>query len=239
MTATGTEARICELIAQRQELGTKKYGTTVSENPLGLVQWMKHFRDELLDGVIYVQRAIEQIEGVPEETGTSVLDEKMEYWRKKFEQPAQSTTLEDGSTLTASLGNPQPLDLTGVKEMKVSGFVEQDPHHELRKTWKPGQRWQGRLVDYRPGRSWPWVEIDHGEPAWRPGREYRRHPDDQDPPATEKPWIDWVGGDKGPSKPKFVQVRLRDGTIDDGSPDGYDWAHGGTAGDIVAYRVVK
>lgn len=78
---------------------------------------------------------------------------------------AQSTTLEDGSTLTASLGNPQPLDLTGVKEVKVSGFTAMaaTPSEIAGKGGDAGLYWRA----------------------------------DQDPPATEKPWLpdnsgEWV-----------------------------------------------
>jgi hypothetical protein len=34
MSQTGTEARVCEDIARRQQLGIKKYGVTVEENML-------------------------------------------------------------------------------------------------------------------------------------------------------------------------------------------------------------
>lgn len=46
---TGTERRVCDLIAQRQSLGLNKYGTTVAENPLTLRQWLVHQQEELLD----------------------------------------------------------------------------------------------------------------------------------------------------------------------------------------------
>lgn len=59
---TGTEARVCELIAQRQALGIAKYGQTVAENPLCLRQWLQHQLEELLDAAIYVQRAIEDLD---------------------------------------------------------------------------------------------------------------------------------------------------------------------------------
>jgi hypothetical protein len=49
-----------------------------------------------------------------------------------------------------------------------------DPHAELRKTWKPGQRWQGRLRDSGP---LDWSECGES-PSWHPSLEYRRHPDD-------------------------------------------------------------
>lgn len=59
---TGAEARVCELIAQRQAMGIEKYGTTVAENPLALRAWLVHQLEELLDAAIYCQRAIEEID---------------------------------------------------------------------------------------------------------------------------------------------------------------------------------
>lgn len=61
-TPTGTEARVCELIASRQAMGVAKYKTTVADNPLALRAWLTHQLEELLDAAIYCQRAIEEID---------------------------------------------------------------------------------------------------------------------------------------------------------------------------------
>lgn len=58
----GIEKLVCEDIAKRQQLGINKYGTTVADNPLELKQWMQHLYEELLDGAVYVRRAIVEIE---------------------------------------------------------------------------------------------------------------------------------------------------------------------------------
>lgn len=58
---TGTEANVCKMIAQRQKIGMKKYGTPVASNPLELEAWLQHALEECLDQAIYLQRAIEQI----------------------------------------------------------------------------------------------------------------------------------------------------------------------------------
>ena len=60
-TPTGTEAKVCALIAQRQALGIAKYGTTVANNPLALREWLRHQLEELLDAAVYVQRAIDEL----------------------------------------------------------------------------------------------------------------------------------------------------------------------------------
>lgn len=61
-TPTGTEARVCEDIARRQQMGISKYGTTVAENPLALRQWLQHQYEELLDAALYCKRAIEKLD---------------------------------------------------------------------------------------------------------------------------------------------------------------------------------
>jgi hypothetical protein len=59
---SGTELRVCQLIAERQMRGIAKYGTTVSDNPLPLRAWLRHALEECLDQAIYLQRTIEQLE---------------------------------------------------------------------------------------------------------------------------------------------------------------------------------
>jgi len=39
---SGIEAQVCADIASRQDLGIKKYGTTVANNQLSLQQWLQH-----------------------------------------------------------------------------------------------------------------------------------------------------------------------------------------------------
>ena len=61
MNATGTEARVCQDVAERQQLGVKKYGVTVEENPLTLRDWLRHAYEECLDQAVYLRRAIEEM----------------------------------------------------------------------------------------------------------------------------------------------------------------------------------
>lgn len=60
--ATGTELRVCELIARRQKFGLAKYGVTVADNPLSLRQWLVHQQEELADSLVYCTRAIEELD---------------------------------------------------------------------------------------------------------------------------------------------------------------------------------
>jgi hypothetical protein len=58
---SGTEKRVCEMIATRQQFGLNKYGKSVEANPLKAVEWMQHLREELADALIYATRLQEQI----------------------------------------------------------------------------------------------------------------------------------------------------------------------------------
>lgn len=63
---TGTEARVCADIARRQQLGIAKYGQTVADNPLSLIQWLQHAYEECLDQAVYLKRAIEEQQAAQE-----------------------------------------------------------------------------------------------------------------------------------------------------------------------------
>jgi hypothetical protein len=67
MTATGTEARVIEMIASRQRLGIAKYKTTVADNPLSLRQWLVHQQEELADALVYCTRAIQELDKVADD----------------------------------------------------------------------------------------------------------------------------------------------------------------------------
>lgn len=59
---SGIEAEVIKDIAQRQQHGINKYGTTVADNPLPLRAWLQHQYEELLDAAVYCRRAIEEID---------------------------------------------------------------------------------------------------------------------------------------------------------------------------------
>lgn len=61
---TGTEAAVCNDIAQRQAKGIAKYGTTVRDNPLTLRQWAQHAYEECLDMAVYLKRMMEEMDTV-------------------------------------------------------------------------------------------------------------------------------------------------------------------------------
>ena len=58
---TGIEKEVCEDIEKRQQMGIKKYGVTVQDNPLSLKEWLQHAYEESLDLSIYLKRAIKEL----------------------------------------------------------------------------------------------------------------------------------------------------------------------------------
>lgn len=103
--ATGTEARVCQDIAARQAKGVTKYGTTVAENPLGMVQWLQHAYEEALDQAIYLKRAIEQLEGVP------IADKAKEHLNLPVVEMTKSGKFKN--TLVQWHGGSMPAELRG------------------------------------------------------------------------------------------------------------------------------
>ncbi len=72
---TGTEALVCADIARRQKLGIAKYGVTVADNPLGLLQWLEHAYQECLDQAVYLRRAMGELPTQESPSGESAVSE--------------------------------------------------------------------------------------------------------------------------------------------------------------------
>ena len=50
---------VIEQFKQRSKLGMKKYGVTLDRDDLSTLQWMIHFREEMQDGLLYLERIIQ------------------------------------------------------------------------------------------------------------------------------------------------------------------------------------
>lgn len=61
-SVSGVEARICQEIAERQERGVMKYGTTLAQNDALLIERLQHAKEEALDLALYLQWAIDRLE---------------------------------------------------------------------------------------------------------------------------------------------------------------------------------
>jgi len=61
-----TEALVCVDIRYRQQMGIKKYGTTLAGNKLTQRQWVQHAYEECLDQAVYLKRLLQEMD---DETG--------------------------------------------------------------------------------------------------------------------------------------------------------------------------
>jgi hypothetical protein len=52
---------IKDMIA-REQLGIKKYGTTIDRDDYNLKDWLQHALEEQMDSVLYLKKAIQQLE---------------------------------------------------------------------------------------------------------------------------------------------------------------------------------
>lgn len=47
---------ILEKFIERAEKGEKKYNTTLDRQDLSIAQWIEHSQDELMDGILYLEK---------------------------------------------------------------------------------------------------------------------------------------------------------------------------------------
>lgn len=45
----------------RSEAGIKKYGTTLQNNSLPLIDWLNHLQEELMDATLYIEKLKQEI----------------------------------------------------------------------------------------------------------------------------------------------------------------------------------
>ena len=46
---------------QRSEVGIKKYGVTLDRSDLSTLEWINHFREELMDAILYMTKLEQQL----------------------------------------------------------------------------------------------------------------------------------------------------------------------------------
>lgn len=51
--------RIVDKFVSRSDVGFKKYGVTLQEDPSKMYEWLNHLQEELMDAVLYLQKAKE------------------------------------------------------------------------------------------------------------------------------------------------------------------------------------
>jgi len=56
-----TVKKVVDLFQERSQKGIQKYGTTLAGNPLSLIEWLEHAKEEAMDQALYLQRAIDEL----------------------------------------------------------------------------------------------------------------------------------------------------------------------------------
>ena len=61
---------VVQKFLSRSELGIKKYGTTLDRDDLSTVDWITHAQEELMDGILYLEKLkqIENCKTIPNHT---------------------------------------------------------------------------------------------------------------------------------------------------------------------------
>lgn len=61
-TGDPTVRKVVNLFQERSKKGIEKYGSTLAGNPLSLIEWLEHAKEEAMDQALYLQRAIDELE---------------------------------------------------------------------------------------------------------------------------------------------------------------------------------
>lgn len=54
--------RVCQKFVGRSNVGYEKYGVTLEDDPSEMLTWLNHLQEELMDAVLYLQKAKEKYE---------------------------------------------------------------------------------------------------------------------------------------------------------------------------------
>ena len=52
---------VIDNFAARAKMGKEKYGVTMDRNDLEFWDWLNHFQEELMDGIVYAEKLKQQI----------------------------------------------------------------------------------------------------------------------------------------------------------------------------------
>ena len=59
--------RVVDKFVGRSDVGYKKYGVTLEDDPSEMLEWLNHLQEELMDAVLYLQKAKEKYEATSSE----------------------------------------------------------------------------------------------------------------------------------------------------------------------------
>ena len=54
--------RVVDKFVGRSDVGFEKYGVTLQDDPSEMLDWLNHLQEELMDAVLYLQKAKETYE---------------------------------------------------------------------------------------------------------------------------------------------------------------------------------
>tara|TARA_R110000803_G_scaffold31702_5_gene70413 strand:- start:2823 stop:3059 length:237 start_codon:yes stop_codon:yes gene_type:complete len=54
--------RVVDKFISRSDVGYKKYKVTLNDDPSKIVEWLNHLQEELMDAILYLQKAKETYE---------------------------------------------------------------------------------------------------------------------------------------------------------------------------------
>ena len=54
--------RVVDKFVSRSDVGFEKYGVTLENDPSEMFEWLNHLQEELMDAVLYLQKAKETYE---------------------------------------------------------------------------------------------------------------------------------------------------------------------------------
>lgn len=119
---------------------------------------------------------------------------------------------------------------------------------EIEFRWSSNSEWGKYPNDSEP--PWDWCKGEYRvKPKFQPPKELIIDFDEKGKAIVnifeghkyvlveQNPWIKWKGG-KNPAGDNKIEYKLRNGDLYRGRAHFLSWVHAGTAGDIIAYRVV-
>ena len=56
--------RVVDKFKQRSDVGYKKYGVTLDEDPSKMIDWLNHLQEELMDAILYIQSAMDEVKTI-------------------------------------------------------------------------------------------------------------------------------------------------------------------------------
>ncbi len=67
---------VIEKFKQRAEFGQKKYGTNLDRKDLTFLQWVNHAQEELMDGILYLEKMKQEAISSPDAPHQSIPSER-------------------------------------------------------------------------------------------------------------------------------------------------------------------